>query len=238
MLSGVIAKLFKSRFNHQDATLTEYFHYIETAYPSNHSYKIRNKKLIAKRQLFSRFKKIHALLPQPLTSLVDLGSSKGYFVFSASEKASCTRALGIDVNEYDITMGKALGEYMENNVARFEKLRLHELAARIDEFGGAFQTVLVINLYQYLYFGSDPFPSSYLSHDEIFKDLRKICNGRIIFNNRVELQDCQNTTCIKRAGVASAEYSKENIKMAASNYFQVKEHGELGGYPLWTLEAL
>lgn len=45
--------------------------------------------------------------------------------------------------------------------ARFERLHLHELVERIDEFGGPFQTVLLVNAYQHLIFGSERSPVCY-----------------------------------------------------------------------------
>ena len=55
--------------------------YLATAYPSNHTYKIVNKKIIPKSKLKKRYRTITALFPEPLESILDIGCSKGFFIF-------------------------------------------------------------------------------------------------------------------------------------------------------------
>lgn len=215
----------------------EYLRYLKSSYPSNHNYRVKKNRLIPGRELAKRYERVRELFPQPLTSFLDIGSSKGFFVFAAAEYPECRRALGIDVYQYDIDVCHWLQSYLHNSKTRFEFLRLHELAERIGEFGGPFQTVLMLNMYQYLYFGSVRNPDRYLNHDEIFRYLRQICSDRIIFNNRVNLADCQNVEHIQRASEHSLNYSEEKIIAAASRYFNVVPHGKIGQYPLWTLDA-
>lgn len=211
--------------------------YLKSSYPNNHNYKVKKNHLIPTRELAKRYKRVCGLLPEPLTSFVDIGSCKGFFVFAASNHPECTRSLGIDVYQSDIDVCRWLKGEIHNDKAQFEFMRLHELAERINEFGGPFQTVLILNLYQYIYFGSERCPDRYLNHDEIFKHLRTICNERIIFNNRVNLADCQNVKQIERATEHSQNYSEDKIIAAASKYFNVVPHGTIGKYPLWTMDV-
>lgn len=183
-------------------------------------------------------KKLRKLLPNNLTSLGEVGCSKGFFVFSATMQPNCTRGLGIDVNQYDIDVCNWVKSTITNTRASFAKMHLHELASRLEELGGPLQTLLILNTYQYLYFGSDSFPECYLNHDAIFNHLRKICSGRIIFNNRIALEDCQNVTRIAQASEeCKRNYSEEKALEAASKYFIVKQHGKIGKYPLYTLDV-
>lgn len=216
----------------------EYIRYAQFSYPSNHTYKISKQKLIPQPKLRKRYKKICPFFPKPLTSLVDIGCSKGFFVFSASVQPLCSRSLGIDISDYDIQFCNQIKTYLNTERVRFELLKLDELAKRINEFGGPFQTVLLFNIYQYLFFGSDRFAGHYLDHTVIFKQLREICSQRIIFSNRVNLNDCQNDTWIKNAGIKSQDYSVENIISAASKYFTVTPRTFLGRYPLWTMDVI
>lgn len=215
----------------------EYSNYAENAYPSNHTYQLRNNALVPKRDLAKRHHVIKKLYPTPLTSLLDVSSSKGFFVFDAARESSCTRALGIDVNDYDIVFSNAVKQCTNAERASFARLTLRELADRIDAFGGPFQTVLLINSYQYFYFGSDTSPDSYHNHTEIFQHLSRVCSHRIIFNNRVNLEDCQNRQQVQNNPDKAAHYSRLEIFAAASLYFNVKEHGKIGKYPLWTLDV-
>jgi hypothetical protein len=238
-IKNALAKLCP-HFNkpHLNGKDSEYHRYIDTGYPSNHTYQIKKEKLKPNYKLASRYKKIKKLLPEHLTSLGEVGCSKGFFIFSATEHPHCTRGLGIDVNQYDIDICNWVKSTMNNTRATFAKMQLHELASRIEEFGGPLQTLLILNTYQYLYFGSDPFPECYLDHDAIFKNLRKICTQRIIFNNRISLNDCQNVTRIAEANeVYRQNYSEEKALEAAARYFIVKHHGKIGKYPLITMDA-
>lgn len=233
---------FLSKFKPASTTLSkaenQYQQEIESGYPSNHCYKIKNNVLIPKYKLAARYKKIHKLLPEKFDSLAEIGCSKGFFVLSAEHFPHCRRGLGIDVDANSIKLCDWVKNQIQNTNAMFKKMQLHELAARIDEFGGPFQTVLILNTYQYLYFGSDFFPECYLNHDLIFRHLRKICSGRIIFNNRIDLQDCQNVAKIKEANeIQQANYTEQNALAIAANYFTVNRHGSIGKYPLFTLDA-
>lgn len=212
--------------------------HVQHSYPSNHCYRISGKQIIPYRKLADRFQVIQEQYPSPLTSLVDLSSCKGYFVFEAGQRETCHRAMGIDIHEKNLHACQVIKQHIKNDKLHFQAMRLHELADRIDEFGGQFQTALLINTYQYLYFGSDLDAFGYLSHDAIFQSIAKICRGRLIFNNRTELQDCQNKAEIELAGDKAALYSSKHILEAASRYFQVTNVGELGGYPLWVFDRI
>lgn len=217
---------------------SEYHRYLASSYPSNHTYQIKQDKLIPSYKLASRYKKIKKLLPKNLTSLGEIGCSKGFFIFSATAEPSCTRGVGIDVNHYDIEVCHWVKTALNDQRASFAKMQLYELASRIDEFGGPLQTLLILNTYQYLYFGSDSFPECYLNHDDIFQRLRKICAGRIIFNNRISLEDCQNVQRIAESSeVCRQNYSEEKAFAAAAKYFDVKKHGKIGKYPLVTMDV-
>lgn len=222
-----------------DLTLSDEFKkYAEKSYPSNHTYKIGNQTLHPKCKLALRYQKIKKLYPDNLTSLIDVGCSKGFFVFAAKQQFGATRNLGIDIDQYDINFCRAMKNYLNAGEARFELMQLHELAERIDEFGGPFQTVLLINTYQYLYFGSARSGSHYKNHDEIFQHLRKICSQRLIFNNRVNLQECQN---VENANGELSEtyknYNEQKVIESAARYFDVKKQGAIGRYPLWSMDV-
>lgn len=214
-------------------------HYAENSYPSNHAYKITQQKtLLPKKKLAARYRQISRLYPEKLESLADIGCSKGYFNFAAAKKPHCQRSLGIDVVEDCIHHCLAIKNYLGSENTEFSLLKLHELSESINDFGGPFQVVLVINLYQYLYFGSDYSSACYLNHDEIFKYLRNICSQRIIFNNRITTEDAQNKEQIFINAKEANHYTEEKVLEAASKYFTVSKHGKIGRYPLWALDVI
>ena len=237
MVSSILQRWF-GKSSALSATLPkEYIYYAKNSYPSNHTYRISRGKLSPKRQLAMRYEIINSLFPKQLTSFLDTAFSKGYFVFSASQRLECIRSMGIDINHYDINFCNAVKNYLGDNRSQFQLLQLHELADQIDQFGGPFQTVLISNVYQYLYFGSEILTSAYLDHDLIFKNIRKVCSERVIFANRVNLKDVQINKCMAAAGDKRLAYTEEKIIEAASGYFNVTKQGYIGKYPIWTLDV-
>jgi hypothetical protein len=212
--------------------------YLESSYPSNHNYVLNQGQLIALRKLEKRYRDIAAFYPEDMQSLLDISCSKGYFVFDAILSYGCKRSMGIDVLEHELDACATVQKYLNDDIARFEQIRLHELANRIEDFGGPFDAVLVINCYQHLYFGSSRFVESYMSHDRIFRNLREVCNGRVIFSNRIDVDHLQDYPANIAKGPNMKEtYDEAMVFTAASKYFKVKRAGKLGRYPLWTLDA-
>jgi hypothetical protein len=187
-----------------------------------------------------RARRIAALYPRPLTSLLDLSCSKGYFVFDAADRPACRRAMGVDVYGPDIEACRAVDQFRRGQGqgrghTSFECLPLHELATRIDSFGGAFQTTLLVNTYQYMYFGSGR-ARGYLDHDVIFSHLNRVCGETLIFANRIEVEECQNTAEVAAAGPrCAADYARAPILAAAARHFDVVPAAPLGRYPVWRL---
>ena len=213
--------------------------YLADSYPHNHNVEVVGDTLVAKRKLAKRYKRITRLYPEPVSSLLDVSCSKGFFVAGAAVRPSCERALGIDIDDNDLRACEAIKAFLSADRARFIKLQLHELAERIGEFGGPFQTSLVINSYQYFYFGSSRSSDCYLDHREIFRMLRQVCDGRVVFSNRMELSHVQRycKEVAQRHGHDERRYSMETAMTAAAEFFEVSRRGKLGNLPIWTLDA-
>lgn len=236
MLNQLKILLHKYHQHNDDGISSQMREYIENCgYPRNHQFFICNKKLLPTRKLITRVRKISALYPDVLESFLDLSCCRGFFIFSANQVASCQRSLGIDVNPINIEACQVLKNYLKLDKPKFELLTLDKLAGQIQDFGGAYQTVLLANTYQYLFFGSDGWPG-YLSHEKIFAYLSQICANRLIFSNRAELEHCQNKAQIKEAGIIAQQYNSHAIITAAEKYFNVIPRGNIGHYPLWVLE--
>jgi len=204
-------------------------------YPGNHDLFVCRGKLTPGRKLKERHKIFSNHYPRNLKSFLDLSSCRGYFVLNASQQSTCERSLGIDVNTQEIELCRQFKQKFNLPNSRFELLTLEDLAKNIDNFGGAFQTVLLANTYQYLYFGSDIGPA-YLSHERIFEYLSKVCGERLIFTNRVEKSDCQNTKYVEAAGTCAELYTRQELLDAASKYFTLTFESQIGKYPLFVLD--
>ena len=210
--------------------------YLANSYPHNHNYRIFGNRLWPGWQLYLRSRRITALYPRNLESLVDLAVSKGYFAVNAAIRSGKPRVLGIDVNREELAAAASIAGHLGLSNIRLEALRLHELAANIADYGGSFQTALLINVYQYLYFGSGMMRDYYDSHTEIFRALRTVCHDSLIFSNCVDFD--RLPTGVQRTARAQdrhRSYSTDKIRNAAEEFFRVEEHGTLGRRPLWRL---
>jgi hypothetical protein len=227
-------------FDSSNARLPDEVHaFVTNSYPRNHTYTPQDDRLVPNRRLAVRVAGLARYYPRPLTSLLDLSCSKGFFVFYAAAIASCERAMGVDLNDQCLNACQQLRTRF-NKAERvcFERLTLSELAASIGKFGGPFQTVLLINTYQYLFFGSALAPALSHDHREIFRLLRTVCSGRLVFHNRVSLDDVQSNPQ-ERAVLAGTGrlYHSEAIRRAAAEFFQVTTLRRWLGRPVWLLDA-
>jgi SAM-dependent methyltransferase len=214
--------------------------FLADSYPHNHDYEVergrRRGELRPRRKLRRRFAKLARLYPEPLASLLDVGCAKGFFVLEAAARESCTRALGIDVHAPFVEASRAAALHLGRERARFEALRLHELAETLDARGGPFQTVLVVNVYHYLFFGSALDERGYADHEALFDHLHGVTAGCLLFSNRVSLAACpRNVQARARELGLDGAYTEDAIRAAAEARFTLEERGKLGRIPLWCL---
>lgn len=213
--------------------------FVRDSYPRNHTYTSLADRLIPQQKLAVRVSGLSRYYPAPLTSLLDLSCSKGFFVFHAASQATCERALGIDLSDECLDVCRLLNSRFSRAAnVNFTRLTLPELADQIDDYGGPFQTVLLLNTYQYLFFGSTVAPAVGQDHREIFRLLRRVCSGRLVFHNRLSLDDLQSDPQERaaRAGTG-ALYNPEAIHQAASEFFRVTVLRRWLGRPVWLLDA-
>jgi len=213
--------------------------FVRDSYPRNHTYTSLADRLVPQQKLAVRVSGLSRYYPAPLTSLLDLSCSKGFFVFHAAAQPTCERALGIDLSEECLDVCRQLNaRFSRSSRVNFSRLTLPELANQIDDFGGPFQTVLLLNTYQYLFFGSTVAPAVGQDHREIFHLLRRVCSGRLVFHNRLSLDDLQSDPQERasRAGTG-ALYNPQAIREAAEEFFKVTALRRWLGRPVWLLDA-
>jgi len=210
--------------------------YIASSYPHNHDYRVVRGKLKPRWKLWRRLGRLQRLYPEPLRELLDLSSCKGFFVLDAAQRPTCERALGIDIHAPDLDASRAVAGHLGLRGARFEELTLSDLAERIGEFGGPFQTTLLVNTYPYLFFGSDRSDEHVPDHDELFRRMASVTSERLIFSNRIEF-DVLPRHIQRRAAELGLEggYDGRAIRAAAEKHFELKMQRPLGRIPLWLL---
>jgi hypothetical protein len=228
-----------AQFHNLDRLPTEIRDNVGNSYPPNHNFNIVDDCLVPSRKLATRVAHFRRYYVPGGSSLLDLSCSKGFFLFDAACDPTCERVLGIDLMDNTLETCKQLRRHFDyaERVA-IQKLTLAELAERIEDFGGPFETVLLINTYQYLFFGSPIAPAVCQDHGEIFRLIRRVCSGRVIFHNRISYSRVQ-----KHIRAAAGEqnweqlYSPEAIRSAASKFFCVTELPTWAGHPIWLLDT-
>jgi len=209
--------------------------YLRASYPRNHRYRVARGRPVPGWRLWRRARRLRALEPAGATSLLDLSASLGWFVLDAARRGY-DRVLGIDVHEPDLAAARAVRDHLGLRAVQLEKLRLHEVAERIDALGGPFDTVLCVNLYHYLVLGSRRLPERYDGHDQVMEYLARVTRGAVVFSNCTDLDQLprhMRALAVERG--LDGDYTEDAIRAAAARWFRVEEHGRLGKRPLWRL---
>ena len=218
--------------------------HLADSYPSNHNYRVAGGRLRPSFQLWRRWRRLrrHYLLEAggrdgrpALDSFLDLSSCKGFFVLDAAQRLGARRAVGIDVHEPDLAASRAVAAELGLDRVRLERLLPHELVERGE---APFGTVLLVNTYPYLFFGSRREPHAYGDHERLFELFADLVapGGRLLFSNRVELARLQGhmQRIAHERGTAHL-FDEHRIRAAAGRSFHVEAHGRLGKIPLWVL---
>jgi hypothetical protein len=203
----------------------------------NHNYMISQKKLIPSFKLHERLSLITTCYPEPLESFIDIGCYRGFFALDAANRPGCNVSVGIDVYEPFIHTSNTVREYLSLNNSSFYMASLDMVSSNPAAYGGPFQTVQLINVYHYLFWGSSLCSDAYLSHHEILRRLSRICTDRLIFSARLEVDRLPGIEKEKvKASGKIAQYNTGNFLRVAREFFEVHMAGFLGRYPLFIME--
>lgn len=206
-------------------------------YPSNHIYRVHGKTLIPGRQLYERLWKVVPLFSANLESFLDIGCCKGYYTSLAAQKTTCKVSAGIDVHAPFIDTSKQVSDYLGLNNTQYHLATIDKVAEAPAEFGGPYQTILLIGTYHYLFWGSTASDHCFRSHKEILSRLADVCSDRVIISGRFELNRLpRNIRTTAMASKEASQYNTQSFVQAAEEFFTVEEHGFLGTYPLLVLK--
>jgi hypothetical protein len=207
------------------------------SYPRNHNFVLGKSRLIPSRRLAERLQQLTVHYPRSARSLVDLSCSKGYFVFHARCQMGMERVLGMDIDQNTLANCHLLNSHFAlRHGTTFTALRLQELAHQAEVAEADFDVALLVNTYQYMRLGSGLEPAAGSSHRELFHMLSKVCRGRLIFHNRLELSDLQESVRSEARADATADYHPAEILAAASEFFQIRRAGGSALRPILLLD--
>ena len=182
-------------------------------------------------------RQLTAHYPRSAHSLVDLSCSKGYFVFHARCQMGMERVLGVDIDRNTLEMCHLLNSHFSlRHGTTFTEMRLRDLAHQAEVTDVDFDVALLVNTYQYMRLGSGLEPAAGSSHRELFQMLSRVCRGRVIFHNRLELSDLQESVQREARPDAKTDYHPAEILSAASEFFQIRRVGGSALRPILLLD--
>src|SRR4051794_27299904 len=154
---------------------------------TRHVYDIADGRAFTTFQMDQRHAIVARYYPATVTSLLDIGCCRGWFVVQAALGPQCERALGIDVIPEFIEAAdggkRLLG--LDGKV-RYAHAYLDDLERDPAGWGAPFQTLLLINTYHYLFWGSYLSPKHWPDHDYLLRTLASLCTDRMIFMSPLE----------------------------------------------------
>jgi hypothetical protein len=205
---------------------------------TRHVYKIVDGKALTTFQMDQRWKIVAGLYPEKLTSLLDIGCCRGWFVIQAAMRPECEKALGIDVVQGFIDAANDAKKLLKLDNAMFDYAFLDDVAGNPQKYKTPYQTIVLLNTYHYMYWGSGYSDKHWADHDYLLGTLASICTDRIIFMSPLEIHDCPSD--IARRAREHPEwapaFTTKNFLETASKYFDVSHQTYLGLRPLYLLK--
>src|SRR2546428_6408535 len=182
-----------------------------------------------------RWKIVTALYPETLTSLLDIGCCRGWFVVQAAMRPECDKAVGIDVVQGFIDAANEAKRLLKLDNALFDYAFLDDVAGRPEKYHTPFQTIVLLNTYHYMYWGSGYSGKHWADHDYILGTLASICTDRVIFMSPLEVGECPSD--IGRRAKEHPNWAKafttERFLEVAGRYFNVSHESHLCILPLY-----
>ena len=187
--------------------------------------------------MYQRWQIVSKLYPQRVTSLIDIGCCRGWFVLQAAMRDECERAVGVDVVPGFVEAANAARDRIGLDNAEFHHAFLDDIAGDAGRFKTPFQTVLLINTYHYVYWGSYYSPRHWADHDYLLRTLAGICTDRLIFMGPTEVTDCPQDIKDRAAEHPewAVDFTTDKFFEAARRYFEVTPASHIGLRPLYLL---
>jgi hypothetical protein len=206
---------------------------------TRHTFHIADGKVLSTSEMELRWKVVTSLYPKKLTSLLDIGCCRGWFVIKAAMLPECEAALGIDVVPEFIDAAREAKRLLNLDKAQFEYAFLNDLARDPQKYGVPYQTIVLINTYHYMYWGSDYSPTHWPDHDYLLSTLASLCTDRMLFMSPLEVWECPPKGVGPRARAHpdwAEQYTTAKFLDAAKRYFNVGLERHLGTRPLYLMK--
>ena len=189
-------------------------------------------------QMDLRWRIVASLYPEQVTSLLDIGCCRGWFVVQAALRPECESAVGVDVVQGFIDAANKARRVLKLDKAQFEYAFLDDIVNDPQRFRPPYQTIVLLNTYHYMYWGSAYSGKHWADHEYLLRTLWEICTDRIVFMSPLEVAECPSD--IARRAQEHPDWAKafttEQFHATAARYFDVTPQGHLGLRPLFLLK--
>jgi hypothetical protein len=215
-------------------------HHINKPVPhrTRHTFHIADSRVLSTSQMELRWRVVTSLYPEKLTSLLDIGCCRGWFVVKAAMLPECEAAMGVDVVPQFIDAANEAKRLLNLDKAQFEYAFLSDLERDPQKYRLPYQTLLLINTYHYLYWGSKYCPIHWPDHDYLLRTLASLCTDRMLLMSPLEVIDCPSDIAERAREHPdwAEQYTSSRFFEIASRYFYVSLETYLGIRPLYLMK--
>jgi len=205
---------------------------------TRHTFQIADDKVLSTHQMELRWKIVASLYPKKLASLLDIGCCRGWFIFKAAMLPECEAALGVDVVPEFIDAANEAKRVLKLDKAQFEYAVLSDLERNRHKYRLPYQTLLLINTYHYMYWGSEYCPTHWPDHDYLLRTLASMCTDRMLLMSPLEINECPSDIAARAREHPdwAQQYTSLKFFDIASRYFDVSLERYLGVRPLYLMK--
>ena len=204
--------------------------------PRNHNFRVYNKKLYPSFKLFERWNTVAQLIPHSTQSLIDLACCRGFYVLQSIVEYNIQRAVGIDIDSQFLRAADHAKSLLQEKKASFYLKTLDNITTENQTRSEKFDIVLLTGAYHYFYWGSGRSKQAYRNHHEILSRLASLCSDRLIISARFDVHRLPHQ--LRKLACKSPDakyYTLSHFLNAASQWFNTRQVGLLGEYPLYVL---
>jgi len=205
---------------------------------TRHIFQIADDRALSTNQMELRWKIVTSLYPKKLTSLLDIGCCRGWFIIKAAMLPECEAALGVDVVPEFIDAANEAKRLLKLDKAQFEYAFLNDLERDRQKYRLPYQTILLINTYHYMYWGSTYCPTHWPDQDYLLRTLASMCTDRMLLMSPLEVSDCPSDIAERAREHPdwAEQYTTSRFLDIASRYFDVSLERYMGIRPLYLMK--
>ncbi len=205
---------------------------------TRHIFQIADDRVLSTGQMELRWKIVTSLYPKKLTSLLDIGCCRGWFIVKAAMLPECEAALGVDVVPEFIDAANEAKRLLKLDKAQFEYAFLNDLERDRQKYRLPYQTLLLINTYHYMYWGSTYCPTHWPDQNYLLRTLASMCTDRMLLMSPLEVSDCPSDIAERAREHPdwAEQYTTSRFLDIASRYFDVSLERYLGIRPLYLMK--